>query len=149
MFVTVHVATGAAIATVVPNPLIAVPLAFASHFVMDAIPHWHNILKGEEYTRKTHIIAFIDFVLAVATASLLLITTSNYYLLYGIIAGTIMDTDAVLYPLFERRGWRRLWPDIISRLHGSIQNATTRLWGLLPQAVILFASLLIVFFLNF
>ncbi len=59
-----------------------------------------------------------------------------------------MDTDVVLYPLCERNGWRKLWPNIISKLHGGIQNETKGLWGLLPQFAILLASLLLVFYLN-
>lgn len=35
-----HVMTGALIAVGVQRPLLAIPLAFASHFVVDAIPHY-------------------------------------------------------------------------------------------------------------
>jgi len=35
-----HALTGAAIGLVVSNPVIALPLAFLSHFVCDAIPHY-------------------------------------------------------------------------------------------------------------
>jgi hypothetical protein len=35
-----HATTGALIAGVVVNPLVAIPLAFVSHFVLDAIPHF-------------------------------------------------------------------------------------------------------------
>lgn len=35
-----HFLAGAAIGLTVPNPLIGIPLAIASHFVMDAIPHY-------------------------------------------------------------------------------------------------------------
>lgn len=37
---TNHVMTGAVIALVVKQPELAIPLAFVSHFVMDAIPHF-------------------------------------------------------------------------------------------------------------
>lgn len=40
MTTTAHAMTGAAIATVVKKPWLAVPLAFLSHFVCDAIPHF-------------------------------------------------------------------------------------------------------------
>ncbi len=35
-----HAVTGALIAGAVGNPFLAIPLAFASHFVLDAIPHF-------------------------------------------------------------------------------------------------------------
>lgn len=37
----VHVTTAAAIVSVVPNPVISIPLAFASHIVLDTVPHWN------------------------------------------------------------------------------------------------------------
>lgn len=40
MFVTVHALSGIAIASIIPNPMIAVPLAFGGHFLLDAFPHW-------------------------------------------------------------------------------------------------------------
>ena len=40
MTATAHALVSAAIAASVPNPALSLPLAFASHFVMDVIPHW-------------------------------------------------------------------------------------------------------------
>lgn len=37
---TAHALVAGAIAAKFPNPLISVPLAFTSHFIMDAVPHW-------------------------------------------------------------------------------------------------------------
>jgi hypothetical protein len=44
---TPHVIVGAAIATKVGNPALAIPLALASHFVLDKIPHWNPHLNSE------------------------------------------------------------------------------------------------------
>ncbi|OGY25311.1 MAG: hypothetical protein A2Z11_03075 [Candidatus Woykebacteria bacterium RBG_16_43_9] len=40
MLSTPHLLVGAAIAHSIPESTIALPLAFASHFVLDATPHW-------------------------------------------------------------------------------------------------------------
>jgi hypothetical protein len=40
MLLTPHVLVGTAIASVIPNPLIAAPLSFISHFAGDLVPHW-------------------------------------------------------------------------------------------------------------
>ncbi|MBI4034181.1 MAG: hypothetical protein HY378_01375 [Candidatus Brennerbacteria bacterium] len=41
MILTTHAVTGAALATIFPNqPVVGFLAAFASHFVLDAIPHW-------------------------------------------------------------------------------------------------------------
>jgi len=44
---TPHVVVGAAIATKVVNPALAIPLAFASHFVLERVPHWNPHLNTE------------------------------------------------------------------------------------------------------
>jgi hypothetical protein len=38
---TVHVAAAAAIVRLVPQPELALPLALASHLVLDTVPHWN------------------------------------------------------------------------------------------------------------
>ena len=42
-----HTIVGATIATKIPNPLISLPLAFFSHFLLDLIPHWNPSLYSE------------------------------------------------------------------------------------------------------
>jgi hypothetical protein len=37
---TAHALVAGAIVAAVPNPELSLPLAFASHFIMDAVPHW-------------------------------------------------------------------------------------------------------------
>jgi hypothetical protein len=44
---TPHVIVGAAIATHVVNPALAIPLAFASHFILEKVPHWNPHLNSE------------------------------------------------------------------------------------------------------
>src|SRR5690554_6365101 len=47
-----HTATGALIATKIPNPLISVPLILASHYLQDAILHWDVGTGLSNGTRK-------------------------------------------------------------------------------------------------
>lgn len=46
---------GAAIATAVANPALALPLALGSHFVLDKIPHWnpHLLTETKKYGKPT------------------------------------------------------------------------------------------------
>src|SRR3970282_1079005 len=62
---TPHVIVGAAIATKVVHPALAIPLAFASHFVLEKVPHWNPHLNTEKkkfgkITKKSTIIVVID-----------------------------------------------------------------------------------------
>ena len=69
MLETPHVIVGAAIATKVVNPALALPLAFASHFVLEKVPHWNPHLNterkkfGKPTTQSTTIVV-IDAVTA-------------------------------------------------------------------------------------
>lgn len=55
MLETPHVAVGAAIATKIGNPYLALPLALASHFVLDRIPHWnpHFYTETKKYGKPS------------------------------------------------------------------------------------------------
>ena len=53
MTLVTHAVVGAAAASFVPDsPVIAFTLAFASHFVMDAIPHWHYPVATIEHNKE-------------------------------------------------------------------------------------------------
>ena len=46
MILSVHFIAGSAITKLIPNKLIAYPLAFLSHFLLDALPHTDYPIKG-------------------------------------------------------------------------------------------------------
>jgi hypothetical protein len=49
MVLTTHAVTGAALASLTPNqPLLGFAVGFASHFVLDAIPHWDYYLASQK-----------------------------------------------------------------------------------------------------
>jgi hypothetical protein len=58
-----HGMTGAVIALTIKQPALAVPLAFISHFVCDAIPHFGFQLK-DVLSRKFNLFHIGDFLLA-------------------------------------------------------------------------------------
>lgn len=72
MLETPHVVVGAAIATKVVSPALAIPLAFASHFLLEKVPHWnpHLNTETEKFGRPTKQSTYI--VLADVIASLAL-----------------------------------------------------------------------------
>jgi hypothetical protein len=59
-----HVVTGALIATAVAQPAAAIPLALASHFVLDALPHYGDVNKSSWLNRNFKYILGIDLLLA-------------------------------------------------------------------------------------
>ncbi|MEK7112425.1 MAG: hypothetical protein AAB875_03785 [Patescibacteria group bacterium] len=69
---TPHVVVGAAIATKVVSPALSIPLAFASHFLLEKVPHWnpHLNTETEKFGRPTKQSTYI--VLADVIGSLIL-----------------------------------------------------------------------------
>lgn len=49
MLNSVHVTAAAAIAGVVPDPVLAWPLAFGSHIALDTVPHWNWHPAGNKF----------------------------------------------------------------------------------------------------
>lgn len=69
MLETPHVVVGAAIAMKVVNPVLSIPLAFVSHFILDTVPHWNPHINTEKkkfgkVTKKSFYIIVADSVLA-------------------------------------------------------------------------------------
>jgi hypothetical protein len=69
---TPHVVVGAAIASKIVNPALALPLALGSHFILDKVPHWnpHTFTETEKYgkpTKQSTVIATIDSLLALGS----------------------------------------------------------------------------------
>lgn len=55
MTLTAHAITGAALASLVPDqPLVGFVIGFASHFVLDAIPHWDYKLNSKKEDSNNH-----------------------------------------------------------------------------------------------
>lgn len=74
MLETPHVLVATAIASKIPNPLLAIPLALMSHFILEKVPHWNPHLNSEtekygQPTKQSTIITAIDSTLALMTGS--------------------------------------------------------------------------------
>lgn len=142
MLETPHVALGAAIATAIPNPLISIPLAFASHFILDMTPHWNPHLNTEtkkygRLTNKTLIIIGLDL----ACALLLLIYlykagNNNLNILLGAFAAILPDVVEGPYFLF---GLKNKYLTIWMKFQKAIQADANVFWGLLTQIAVLIA----------
>ena len=53
MILSTHAVVGAALASFVPShPLAALVIGFASHFALDAIPHWDYPIKSRSVNPK-------------------------------------------------------------------------------------------------
>ena len=145
MLETPHVALGVAIAVAIPNPLISIPLAFASHFALDMVPHWNPHINTEmkKYGKLSNPTLFIIAVdLALALLLTIFIGKTNPYIYLASFMSILPDIAEGPYFLF---GWRNKYLDIILRFQRSIQANANIFWGLLTQIIILVACLLWIF----
>ena len=145
MLETPHVALGVAIAVAIPNPLISIPLAFASHFALDMVPHWNPHINTEmkKYGKLTNPSLFIIAVdLALALLLTIFIGKTNPYIYLASFMSILPDIAEGPYFLY---GWRNKYLDIILRFQRSIQANANIFWGLLTQIIILVACIIWIF----
>jgi len=135
MLVSPHVATGAALGALIGNPFVVIPVALASHFVLDSIPHWQETLAPYSPTRKTFIRIPID--LLVSAAVILLAMQLQPHHAWAICLGALfasgadMDVLVVLYPKLKKGVLEKYWD-----WHCALQRETSSLWGLVPQIAV-------------
>lgn len=73
MTATNHAVTGAVVAVIFQQPLLAIPIAFAMHFVMDAIPHF-SVQYTDVFSRnKNQLFKQVLVADVVISASLLIV----------------------------------------------------------------------------
>jgi hypothetical protein len=148
MLETPHVAVGAAIAAKIPNPFIAIPLAFASHFIMEKVPHWnpHLVTETKKYgmpTKKSMIIIAVDVVLALVLGGYvawraLPDTGHAITILLASFASVLPDLmESPYFFLKMRSKFIKNWLNF----QKSLQVDTTFYWGMLNQALVILACL--------
>jgi hypothetical protein len=133
-----HALAGGLIGYYVPLPA-ALPLAVASHFILDALPHYGLPYAERERSKFWKRFFTADFFLA-ASLMAIPIASHNYPMLICGIAAVLPDFVWVLhvikkktFDLGEHEGWYRKW-------HAKIQRYE-RPWGIwveLPLVAALF-----------
>ena len=125
---TNHGMTGAVIALLVKEPVIAVPLSFASHFMCDAIPHF-GVGEAAIFQRRFNVILVADFLLAVSLMILLgtLFPSQRLVIWASMIAAASPDLMWAYYDLYMNK-IKHQKPRLgkIARFHLRIQKESYR-----------------------
>lgn len=149
MLETPHVVVAIAIARKFPNPWVAIPLSFASHFVLDKIPHWNphtytETVKNGGPSKTTITIAAVDALLSLAIGlGAAYSSLPNRALALTIVASCFASVfpDVSKYPFFLfknlRRGTYKKWVDYERSMQTQVNSA---FWGILTQVGIMAAS---------
>jgi hypothetical protein len=137
---TPHVVVAAAIAYKLGNPLLAIPISFASHFVFDKVPHWNphistEFRKNGEVGQNSKLIIACDVVLALIVGIFIsskVLPDLNHA--FTILAASFFGVlpDLIEAPYFfghHENIYLEKWVSI----QKSIQTDTTLIPGLLTQ----------------
>lgn len=143
-----HAIIGTVIASQIGDPVLAVPIAIASHFAADLFPHWdtatHWRTKGKE---RLFADTFVD--LAIAFFSIAILTvyvfpqTNIYYAFFIVFFALLPDIGTAPYLFF---GWKIPPFTWFYRLQKVFDNRMDKPWGIIGQVAIL---ILIVAFFKF
>ncbi len=137
MLTTPHAVTGAALGALLVNPLLVVPAAIGSHFLLDMTPHWQETLAPYTPTWKTWTRIPFDLALAVGLVSLIVVwhpaAVGSVWL--GAVCGNLPDADVALMVMPKlKRGWLT---ERFFDWHCKIQRETASLWGVAPQVAVI------------
>jgi hypothetical protein len=127
--------TGALIGSAITSPVVALPIAFISHFVLDVLPHYGDDSVSLASKQQKMIIG-IDTAVAVSFFLLIILSHPAHWpvmVFAGILA---MSPDLMWLPNYIRtlRGLEEKSLNIIMKIHKNIQWGE-RPWGLAVEAV--------------
>jgi len=149
MLATPHLLTGAAIASSKLPAEISLPLAFLSHFLLDAIPHTEPSMFLKKYRRvpdqpcwREFFYASFDFACGILLLFYLFFRIHNVYLFWGGLAAIGVDLmDNIPFWFFLRQ-----WPIFqqIHQLHRFFHYQLDQKYGILgilSQLILIIALL--------
>lgn len=119
-----HALTGAAIGMLVANPALALPLAFVSHFVCDALPHYGNSQSDDIWlkSRRFKQLLIVDASLCVMLVLVLGGLHVHNWLIVSLCAFLATSPDLFWINSFRLRQANKPWhPNLYSRFAAKIQ----------------------------
>lgn len=133
MTATNHALTGALIGVTLTNPVVAILVAFLSHFVLDAFPHYTDETVSDEQrlrSRKFKLLLIADTVGCAMVVLLLFFIARDHWLIASVTAFVATTPDMFWFPKFINFNNNKpnRQPNIFLKFHHNIQWCTKR-WG--------------------
>lgn len=136
-----HATTGVVIALAVHNPALALPLAFASHFVLDAVPHYgDDKLDGTNKAFRRFIL--IDAIAGFGISILMFVLMPEHRVLIALCAAMATIPDLMWLPNHIRQT-----KNLPSKPHNRLMRWHHRIqfehpvWGILAEGIWLAAMI--------
>lgn len=134
MLLAIHVMAGATTGLLVGNPALSAPISFATHVVLDALPHWSFSIP-----KKNTLTGFLqsfgpDLILSILLFALLLGLFADHWLnvCWGV-GWAILPDWLTLFR--ERKPWKRLLRRFYA-FHNDIQWEVSIWPGLAVEAIV-------------
>ncbi|MBI4100378.1 hypothetical protein HY439_01420 [Candidatus Microgenomates bacterium] len=147
MLATFHALSGGIILKTIPDPRIALPLAFLSHFILDSVPHWDFTtslskedspqkpltLAGRKDRKKIFVLAAFDVILGFGLTFWLFQNLNPYWLFGSMIFAQLPDWLEIPYFF----GGYKIAPSIwVKRFQHRVHSRLYLPWGLITQIAI-------------
>ena len=137
-----HALTGGVIAYEIGNPALSLPLAFASHFVVDLLPHWNPPLSAEKkrfgfISKKTTFLVVVDSLIGLTLGLFLAFKAlPDIKRMFFVVAGCFLAIfpDLVEAPFYFLHQKGKLMKKIVN-FQGKIQYNAPFWPGMLFQAL--------------
>lgn len=140
-----HSLTGALIGLTITQPAIAVPLALASHFVLDMIPH-HGVEKGQNKwiaSNEFRYLLYIDALLCVGLVVALFTYQPVNWVLAAVCAFAAASPDLVSFDRYRHIiSNKKYKPNLYNKFASGIQWFERPI-GVIVEIVWIFAALAI------
>ena len=121
MLVTNHVLSGAAIGAAVRRPVPSFALGVASHFALDAVPHWGKFGDRRGYLRVAVSDGLVGLA-AMGTMTAMVPRSRRVSVLAGMAGAALPDLDKPSLLFFGRSPF----PPAVDRFHKRIQHEASR-----------------------
>jgi hypothetical protein len=115
MLITNHVLSGALVGALVDEPAVALPVGVASHFALDAAPHWGKWESDAHFLR----VAVADGLLGLGVMAGAFLATPRgrrASVLAGMVGAALPDLDKPARIFFGFSPFPRRWDDFHSRI---------------------------------
>ena len=141
MTATGHALIGTVIAAKIGNPVLAVPIAVASHFLADALPHWDTGYHREQKSKRKFFIesaldVMVGFLLSYALIHVFFPSTNLSYAFFMVIMAQLPDWLTAPYLFFNMKFAPFCW---FYRMQKKFDTTKDLPWGFINQVAVVLA----------
>jgi len=140
MLLSFHSLAGVVIATEIPNPLIAWPVALLSHFVLDSLPHWDFFFEGVNLSRKVRLAILGDFLIGLLVGLFFIfrVQANAFNIIGACFFANFPDGLSAVYLFY---GWKPWLVNLNLKIQSKLNFKSPLPWGMVVPFLLAVGSL--------